>query len=95
MSISPDDSERYRTLTRRLRQLLVHNAAVRGEQPVAPGDLAIYLEWFAIACGAAPAVKPFSDRSSPYTLRSVCYLDLRRDFGYLSGCLPQDWEEDD
>jgi hypothetical protein len=82
MWFTPEDAVRYEELSRSLTATL---AAVetRGQATVEPEDLATYLEWLELAIEAAPCIRPFIDKSSPFALPSLSYEQMGQDFAWL------------
>jgi len=83
MWTTAEDAQRYQELTHTLHVLLEEDAALRGEQRVAPEELALYVEWLELAREALDSPPPFAARSSPYTLSTLCYRELESDFRWL------------
>jgi hypothetical protein len=84
MWTSPEDARRYRELTGILQTLLAEDAVLRGEQRVAPEDLALYLEWLELAREASSSACPCVDNSSPFVLAMLSYREMEGDFRWLS-----------
>jgi len=81
------DSRRYSELTARVRQMLRETRARRPAAKVAPEDMALYLEWLAVARESSPALAPFVHPTSPYvTLRwgARSYRQMACDFHWLT-----------
>ena len=83
MWITPEDAPRYQELTQVLQVRLSEQAAQGAEELVIPDDLALYLEWLELAREAAPSIRPFIDKSSPFALGTFSYSELESDFRWL------------
>ena len=83
MWLTPDDAPRYQELTETLQSLLAQQVPQQGELIVLADDLAVYLEWLELAREAAPSIRPFIDKSSPFALGTFSYNELERDFCWL------------
>src|SRR5437899_3018229 len=90
MWISPEDAPRYKELTDTLQRLLSQQASQQSEESVVPDDLALYLEWLELAREAAPCIRPFIDKSSPFALGTFSYGELESDFRWLREQVPSD-----
>jgi hypothetical protein len=78
-----EDARRYEELTLALMTVTARHTPAGEQEPVTPGDLALYLEWLELAREAAPTIRPFIDKSSPFALRALSYGQLARDFQLL------------
>jgi len=85
MWTTSEDVSRFQFLEQALHDLLARTATTCSEQQVAPEDLALYLEWMELAREASTRVTPFVDKSSPFTLNSLSYGQMARDFHWLRG----------
>jgi hypothetical protein len=83
MWITPDDAPRYQELTETLLTLFAQQVPQQAEQPVVTDDLALYLEWLELAREAAPCIRPFIDKSSPFAFQTFSYRELENDFRWL------------
>ena len=83
MWTSQEDARRYQGLTQALQGMASNPTLVQAERQVEPEHLALYLEWFELAREAAPSVRPFLDKCSPYVLRNFSYRQMATDFRWL------------
>jgi hypothetical protein len=90
MWITPEDAPRYQELTQALQTRLSEQATQCAEETVVPDDLALYLEWLELAREAAPSIRPFIDKSSPFALGTFSYSDMENDFRWLREQVPPD-----
>jgi hypothetical protein len=94
MWTTTEDAQRYQGLTDALQTLLALTPGPLAERRVSPEHLALYLEWMGLAREAAPSVRPFLDKSSPYSLFTLSYRQMGSDFRWLGGqisAIGDDW----
>jgi hypothetical protein len=90
MWTTSEDVSRFQSLDRALHDMLVHKENTCSEQRVAPEDLALYLEWLELAREVSTKITPFADKSSPFTLKSLSYGQMARDFHWLRATVADD-----
>src|SRR6185369_15524522 len=83
MWTTTEEAQRYQALTQILQETLRDDSVLRAEQRVDLEDLALYLEWLELARETTVSVRPFLDKSSPYSLTMLTYRQLESDFTWL------------